>query len=335
MKILITGAAGFIGSALALKLLSRGNVVIGIDNHNSYYDPKLKEDRLARHKDHANYTHLRFDISDAGLLEKCFIDHRPNIVVNLAAQAGVRYSVENPYAYLNSNIVGFLNILESCRHHEVSHLVYASSSSIYGANTFMPFSERNNANHPLSFYAASKKSNELMAHSYSSLYGLPTTGLRLFTVYGPWSRPDMALCKFADAMMTGNPIQLYNYGQHRRDFTYIDDVVEGIIKVLGQPATSDGSWNSRDPDPSSSVAPWRIYNLGSGNPVELNKYVAALELALGIEAKKEYLPMQAGDLHETFSDNASFFKDFGFMPKTHVEEGVKIFSEWYLGYMNK
>jgi UDP-glucuronate 4-epimerase len=333
VKILITGSAGFIGSALSLKLLSRGDIVVGVDNHNGYYDPALKEARLARHINHNNYTHLRFDISDSKLVEKCFIDHKPSIVVNLAAQAGVRYSIENPLAFINSNIVGFANILEGCRHSGVKHLVYASSSSVYGANTMMPFSEHHNANHPLSLYAASKKSNELMAHSYSSLYGLPTTGLRLFTVYGPWSRPDMALCKFANAMLMGNPIQIYNHGRHRRDFTYIDDVIDGIINAVDRPASVDTAWDSSSPDPSSSAAPWKLYNVGSGRPVELMEYINALEFALGIEAKKEYLPMQAGDVAETFSDNSNFISDFNFLPKADIKSGVKIFSQWYLEYV--
>ena len=335
MKILITGSAGFIGSALVLKLLSRGDVVIGIDNHNEYYDPKLKVARLDRHINHGNYSHFCFDISDQAALEDCFKKFGPSIVINLAAQAGVRYSVKYPHVYISSNIAGFLNILECCRHYGVQHLVYASSSSVYGANTLMPYSEQHNTNHPLSLYAASKKANELMAHSYSSLYGLSTTGLRLFTVYGPWSRPDMALYKFAGAMFSGQPIHLYNHGLHKRDFTYIDDVINRIIKVIDQPAIDISDSKSNYPDLSSSIAPWKIYNLGSGNPIELKNYVSVLESALGIKAKKEYLPLQQGDVPETFSDNSQFIKDFGFAPITPIEEGIKAFAQWYLEYIRR
>ena len=270
MKILVTGAAGFIGSALSLRLLDRGDTVIGIDNHNDYYDPKIKEARLARHIDHSNYKHCRIDISNQKDLEKVFFDNKLNCVVNLAAQAGVRYSIENPFAYIQSNIVGFANILEGCRHHKVDHLVYASTSSVYGSNTNMPFSEHDNTNHPLSLYAATKKSNEMMAHAYSHLYQLPTTGLRFFTVYGPWGRPDMAPFKFTRSILEEKQIDVFNYGKHTRDFTYIDDIVEGLIKVIDKPASSNDKWDSNHPDTASSKAPWCIYNIGNNQPI--NKF---------------------------------------------------------------
>lgn len=277
MKVLVTGAAGFIGSALSLRLLERGDTVIGIDNHNDYYAPAIKEARLARHASLPNYTHLRIDLGDRKAIEECFTTHKPQRVVNLAAQAGVRYSIENPLAYIDSNIVGFAHILEGCRHNGVEHLVYASSSSVYGANTMMPFSVHHNVDHPLSLYAASKKSNELMAHTYSHLYNLPTTGLRFFTVYGPWGRPDMALFKFTKAILADEKIPVFNYGKHRRDFTYIDDIVEGVIRVLDQPAQSNPNWSGAAPDSGTSMAPWRIYNIGNSNPIELMDYIAALE----------------------------------------------------------
>ncbi len=287
MKVLVTGSAGFIGSALTLRLLARGDTVVGIDNHNDYYDPALKEARLARHADHPNYTHIRMSLENREGIKELFETHKPERVVNLGAQAGVRYSLENPLAYIDSNLVGFGHILEGCRHNNVEHLVDASSSSVYGSNTKMPFSVEDNVNHPVSLYAATKKANELMAHTYSHLYRLPTTGLRFFTVYGPWDRPDMALQKFAKAIMAGKPIQLYNYGNHRRDFTYIDDIVEGIIRVLDKPAQPNQDWQSDKPDSGSSNAPWRVYNIGSNNPVELNTYVAELEKALGKTTQKE------------------------------------------------
>lgn len=276
MQILVTGSAGFIGSALTLRLLARGDTVIGIDNHNSYYDPELKEARLARHAGHPSYTHLRADLADRKAIEAAFKTYQPQRVVNLAAQAGVRYSVDNPLAYIESNITGFAHILEGCRHHGVEHLVYASSSSVYGANTTIPFSIRHKVDHPLSLYAASKKANELMAHSYSHLYRLPTTGLRFFTVYGPWGRPDMALFKFTQAILADKPIQVFNYGKHRRDFTYIDDIVEGVIRVLDQPAVADPAWRGSAPNPGTSLDPWRVYNIGNNQPVELMDYIAAL-----------------------------------------------------------
>ncbi len=266
MKILVTGAAGFIGSAVCIKLLDLGNEVIGVDNHNDYYDVSIKEARLARHLEHDQYTHLRLDISDKNSVESLFKDHHIDRVVNLAAQAGVRYSIENPMAYIDANIVGFCNILEGCRHKEIEHLVYASSSSVYGSNTSMPFSIHDNVDHPLSLYAATKKANELMAHTYSNLYGLPTTGLRFFTVYGPWGRPDMALFKFTESILNGERIPVFNFGKHRRDFTYIDDIVEGVVRVLNKPAQPDPAWNGDSPDPGTSRAPWRLYNIGCNSP---------------------------------------------------------------------
>ena len=332
MKVLITGAAGFIGSALALRLLERGDVVIGIDNHNDYYDPAIKEARLARHAKHLNYTHLRIDLGDREAMEECFATHKAQRVVNLAAQAGVRYSIENPLAYIDSNIVGFAHILEGCRHHGVEHLVYASSSSVYGANTTMPFSVHHNVDHPLSLYAASKKSNELMAHTYSHLYNLPTTGLRFFTVYGPWGRPDMALFKFTKAILAGEKIPVFNYGKHRRDFTYIDDIVEGVIRVLDQPAQTNPNWSGARPDPGSSAAPWRVYNIGNNSPVELMDYIAALEKALGKMAEMDMLPLQPGDVPDTYADVTDLVEQFHYKPATPVEQGVANFVAWYRDY---
>lgn len=329
MKVLITGAAGFIGSNLALRLLERGDSVIGIDNHNDYYDPAIKEARLARHANHPNYTHLRINLADRKAIEAAFTDHKPQRVVNLAAQAGVRYSIENPLAYIDSNIVGFAHILEGCRHNGVEHLVYASSSSVYGANTTMPFSVHHNVDHPLSLYAASKKSNELMAHTYSHLYNLPTTGLRFFTVYGPWGRPDMALFKFTKAILAGEKIPVFNYGKHRRDFTYIDDIVEGVIRVLDRPAPPNPTWNGAQPDPGSSNAPWRIYNIGNNSPVELMDYIVALETALGRKAEMDMLPLQPGDVPDTYADVTDLVEQFDYKPTTPVEQGVANFVAWY------
>jgi UDP-glucuronate 4-epimerase len=332
MKVLVTGSAGFIGSTLALRLLERGDEVIGLDNHNDYYDPALKEARLARLSRHAGYTHLRQDISDGAAVREVFSQHQPQGVVNLAAQAGVRYSIENPLAYIQSNIVGFAHILEGCRHHGVEHLVYASSSSVYGANTQMPFSIHQNVDHPLSLYAASKKSNELMAHTYSHLYGLPTTGLRFFTVYGPWGRPDMALFKFTRSILAGEPIQVFNHGKHRRDFTYVNDIVEGIIRVLDRPAPRNSAWSGANPDPASSTAPWRVYNIGNNKPVELLDYIGAIESALGRKAVKELFPLQAGDVPDTYADIGDLVDEFQYRPSTSVEQGIDRFVAWYRDY---
>jgi UDP-glucuronate 4-epimerase len=332
MKILVTGSAGFIGSALTLRLLARSDSVIGIDNHNNYYDPALKEARLARHANHPNYTHLRIDLADRQAIQDAFKTHRPQRVVNLAAQAGVRYSIDNPLAYIDSNITGFAHILEGCRHNGVEHLVYASSSSVYGANTAMPFSVHHNVDHPLSLYAASKKANELMAHTYSHLYNLPTTGLRFFTVYGPWGRPDMALFTFTKAILAGEPIQVFNHGKHRRDFTYIDDIVEGVIRVLDRPAPPNLVWDGHAPDPGTSAAPWRVYNIGNNQPVELLDYIAALENALGKTAEKHLLPMQAGDVPDTYADVADLVAQFHYKPETNVQDGINRFVSWYRDY---
>ena len=332
MKVLVTGAAGFIGSALSIRLLDRGDEVFGIDNHNNYYDPDLKEARLARHISHENYTHIRMDIEDGLAVEELFKDHQFEGVVNLAAQAGVRYSIENPLAYINTNMVGFGHILEGCRHNNVGHLVYASSSSVYGSNTKMPFSVHDNVDHPLSLYAASKKANELMAHTYSHLYDLPTTGLRFFTVYGPWGRPDMALFKFTKAILAGEKIQVFNYGKHRRDFTYVDDISEGVIRVLDRPAKPNPYWSGDAPDPGTSQAPWRVYNVGNNSPVELLDYIEAIEEALGVKAEKELLPLQLGDVPNTFADVEDLVKEFGYKPTISVKKGVANFVNWYKTY---
>lgn len=332
MAILVTGSAGFIGSEVVLRLLEDGVKVIGVDNHNDYYDPKLKEDRLNRFINHENYTHYRINIANQKELEKCFEKHDITHVVHLAAQAGVRYSIDNPLSYIESNLVGFAHILECCRHYSVQHLVYASSSSVYGANQTMPFSIHDNVDHPLSLYAATKKSNELMAHTYSHLYGLSTTGLRFFTVYGPWGRPDMSPFKFADAIVKGKPLQIYNHGNHQRDFTYIDDIVEGIIKVLHKPAEPNPDWTGIAPDSGSSFAPWRVYNIGNSEPVELMDYVRALEKAFGKEAQKEFLPMQAGDVLATYADVSDLIKDIGYQPKTNIYDGIEKFVSWYRSY---
>jgi len=329
MKVLVTGSAGFIGSALSIRLLDRGDEVIGIDNHNDYYDPELKESRLNRHLNHPNYKHIRMDIENQKMVESLFIENQFEGVVNLAAQAGVRYSIENPLAYINTNIVGFSHILEGCRHNNVGHLVYASSSSVYGSNTKMPFSTNDNVDHPLSLYAASKKANELMAHTYSNLYGLPTTGLRFFTVYGPWGRPDMALFKFTKAILAGDKIQVFNYGKHRRDFTYIDDIVEGIIRVLDKPASSNTLWDGISPDPSSSKAPWRVYNIGNNSPVELLDYISAIEDALNLTAEQELLPLQPGDVPDTYADVEDLVTEFDYKPAMPVKTGVANFVHWY------
>jgi UDP-glucuronate 4-epimerase len=332
MKVLVTGAAGFIGSALSIRLLDRGDEVVGIDNHNDYYDPKLKEVRLSRHVNHSNYTHNKISLNDREAIANLFEKHQFEGVVNLAAQAGVRYSLENPLAYIDSNIVGFGHILEGCRNNNVGHLVYASSSSVYGQNTKMPFSVYDNVDHPVSLYAATKKANELMAHTYSQLYSLPTTGLRFFTVYGPYDRPDMALQKFTRSILAGETIKVYNYGKHRRDFTYIDDIVEGITRVLDRPASSDPNWDGKKPNPATSQAPWRIYNIGNNSPVELCDYIEAIEEAFGVIAKKELLPMQPGDIQDTFADVDNLLEEFDYKPSTSLEDGIKKFAIWYQEY---
>jgi UDP-glucuronate 4-epimerase len=332
MKVLITGSAGFIGNQLALRLLERGDEVIGIDNMNDYYDVSLKESRLARVKDHDKYTEARISLEDRAAMEALFAKHQPQRVVNLAAQAGVRYSIENPHSYVDANIVGFLHILEGCRHHGVEHLVYASSSSVYGANTKMPFSIHNNVDHPLSLYAASKKANELMAHTYSHLYNIPTTGLRFFTVYGPWGRPDMALFKFTKNILAGEPIDVFNYGKHRRDFTYIDDIVEGVIRTLDKVAEPNPDWSGDDPDPGTSLAPYRLYNIGNNQPVELMHYIATLEDCLGKKAEMNMLPLQPGDVPDTYADVQDLVADVDYKPNTSVEDGVANFVAWYRDY---
>jgi UDP-glucuronate 4-epimerase len=332
MRVLVTGAAGFIGSALSLRLLERGDEVIGVDCLDPYYDVSLKEARLARTTAYQGFTDLRLRIEDRDGLRAAFEEYKPQRVVNLAAQAGVRYSIENPDAYVDSNLVGFGNILECCRHNGVEHLVYASSSSVYGANTSMPFSIHDNVDHPLSLYAATKKANELMAHTYAHLYRLPTTGLRFFTVYGPWGRPDMALFKFTKAILEDQPIDVFNYGNHRRDFTYIDDIVEGVIRVLDKPAEPNPDWSGAQPDPGTSAAPYRLYNIGNNAPVELMTYIGALEQALGKEAQKNLLPLQPGDVPDTYANVEDLVADMGYKPATKVEDGVNRFVDWYRDY---
>ena len=334
-KIIVTGSAGFIGFSLCIKLLERGDTIIGVDNHNNYYDPRIKDARVNLLYKYSNYNHHKVDICNKKNLDKIFETSKPNKVVNLAAQAGVRYSIENPLAYINSNIVGFANILENCRLHKIDHLVYASTSSVYGANTKMPFSEHDSVNHPLSVYSASKKSNELMAHTYSYLYKLPTTGLRFFTVYGPWGRPDMALFKFTKAIIDEKPIDIFNFGNHTRDFTYIDDIVKGIIKTIDNTAISNKNWNSRKPDPATSKAPWCIYNIGNNKPVKLMDYVKALEKALEKKAKINFLPLQPGDVQDTFANIDNLKKKLKYKPSTSVVEGVSKFIEWYKEFYQK
>ena len=334
MKILVTGSAGFIGSALSLRLLDRGNTVTGIDNHNDYYDPVLKQVRLDRHKDHFNYTHIRMNLEDREAIAKIFKDEQFDAVVNLAAQAGERYSIDNPLVYIDSNITGFAHILEGCRHNNVGHLVYASSSSTYGLNTKQPFSTHEAVNHPVSLYAATKKANELMAHTYSHLYNLPTTGLRFFTVYGPYDRPDMALQKFTKAILNDEPISVFNYGNHRRDFTYIDDIVEGIIRVIDRPAPPNPNWDNANPDPATSSAPYRLYNIGNNNPVKLLDYIEALEVSLGKSAKKILLPLQPGDVPDTYADVDDLVEQFDYKPEMSIKEGIRNFVKWYKEYSN-
>jgi len=334
MRILVTGTAGFIGAAVAKELLERGDEVVGVDNVNDYYDTTLKEDRLKRIEPYPAFDFHRIDILNKGKLDTLFHEFEPERVIHLAAQAGVRYSLENPNAYIQSNIVGFANILEACRACKVEHLTYASSSSVYGANKTMPFAVEHNVDHPLSLYAASKKSNELMAHTYSHLYQLPTTGLRFFTVYGPWGRPDMALFLFTKKMLAGEPIQVFNHGNHRRDFTYIDDIVSGVIRTSDRIAEPNPEWSGAKPDPSSSAAPYRIYNIGNHTPVELMDFIQALETALGVTAKKEMLPMAPGDVPDTFADVTALELDVGFSPKTDIKAGIEKFVAWYRRYYN-
>jgi len=332
MKVLVTGAAGFIGSALSLRLLERGDEVIGIDNLNDYYDVSLKQARLKRTTSFDAFTDLRMDLEDRVAIAGVFEKYRPERVVNLAAQAGVRYSLINPHAYVDTNLVGFANILEGCRHHGVRHLVFASSSSVYGANTKMPLSIHDNVDHPVSLYAASKKANELMAHTYSHLYGLACTGLRFFTVYGPWGRPDMALFLFTDAILKGRPIQVFNHGRMQRDFTYIDDIVEGVVRVMGRLPAPNPAWSGERPDPGSSYAPYRIYNIGNNQPVELNHFIETIEDVLGIKARKDYLDLQPGDVPATYADVDDLMADVGFKPATLIRTGIERFIAWYKGY---
>lgn len=332
MKILVTGAAGFIGSHASLRLLARGDTVVGIDNLNDYYDPQLKRDRLARLTPQAGFRFVQLDVADRAGMERLFAEEKFDRVIHLAAQAGVRYSLQNPHAYVDSNLVGFMNILEGCRHNKVQHLVYASSSSVYGGNTKMPFSERDPVDHPISLYAATKKANELMAHTYSHLYGLPTTGLRFFTVYGPWGRPDMALFLFTKAALEGKPIDVFNHGKMRRDFTYIDDIVEGVIRTMDRVAEPDPAFDADKPDPGHSKAPFRVFNIGNNNPVELMNFISAIERSLGQEIKKNFLPIQDGDVPATFADTDELNAWTGFVPATSVEDGVARFVAWYRDY---
>jgi UDP-glucuronate 4-epimerase len=330
--VLVTGAAGFIGFHLSLRLLKEGKQVVGLDNFNDYYDVQLKWDRLKQLEASPLFRVRKLDLQDRAGMETLFKEHEFGTVVHLAAQAGVRYSLTNPHAYLESNLAGFLNILEGCRHHKASHLVFASSSSVYGANTAMPFSVHQNVDHPVSLYAATKKANELMAHTYAHLYGLPCTGLRFFTVYGPWGRPDMALFLFTRAILAGKPIQVFNHGKMKRDFTYIDDIIEGVARVMGKPAAPSPEWSGDRPDPGTSYGPYRIYNIGNNQPVELLRFISTIEECLGIEAKKELLPMQPGDVPATYADIEDLSRDFGFRPKTPLKEGIARFVRWYREY---
>ena len=332
MKILVTGAAGFIGSALCIRLLERGDDVVGIDNLNNYYDVNLKLARLTRLSDHKRFKFKKLEISDRSEVESLFVRERFQRVMHLAAQAGVRYSLSNPHAYIDSNIIGFMNILEGCRHNAVEHLAYASSSSVYGANTHMPFSIHDNVDHPVSIYAASKKANELMAHTYSHLYNLPTTGLRFFTVYGPWGRPDMSLFRFTRNILEGKPIDVFNYGNHRRDFTYIDDIVEGVVRVIDKPAQANVCWASENPDPGTSLGPYRVYNIGNNNPVHLLTFIETLEKCLGKQAIKNLLPLQLGDVPDTYADVSDLVNDLNYKPGTLLETGIRNFVEWYKNF---
>ena len=337
MKILVTGCAGFIGFHVAKALLERGDDVIGFDNVNSYYDPALKEARLAildrwTERDASRYSFVRADLADQKVVNDCFSAHRFDRVIHLAAQAGVRHSVDHPHDYVHSNIVGFTNILEACRHNAVPHLTYASTSSVYGANKRMPFSEHHGVDHPLQFYAATKRANELMAHAYSSMFGLPTTGLRFFTVYGPWGRPDMALFLFTKNILRGEPIKVFNYGHHSRAFTYIDDIVEGVVKISDRIATPNDAWNGHAPDPATSLAPYRIFNIGNGTTVSLNAYIEAIESELGLKAQRELLPMQTGDVPDTSTDLSELVDAINYCPSTPVSVGVSRFVRWYRDY---
>ncbi len=331
-NILVTGAAGFIGFHVSMRLLKNGDRVVGIDNLNDYYDTELKKARLALLQEHEHFRFLKLSLEDREHLQQVFASTEFKAVVNLAAQAGVRYSLENPYAYVDSNLSGFLNILEGCRHHNVKHLVFASSSSVYGLNTEMPFSVNQNVDHPVSLYAATKKANELMAHTYSYLYGIPATGLRFFTVYGPWGRPDMALFKFTRAILEDDPIDVFNYGKMQRDFTYIDDITEGVFRVIHRIPEPNPEWHGGNPDPASSCAPYRLYNIGNNNPVDLLQFIEVLEACLGKKAKKNFLPMQPGDVPATYADVTSLAEDVEFRPRTTIEEGIKAFTEWYQRY---
>jgi UDP-glucuronate 4-epimerase len=335
MKLLVTGAAGFIGSFTAQKLLERGDEVVGLDNLNDYYEVSLKEARLNKLRRYANFRFEKMDLADRAGIAGLFEQEKFARIVHLGAQAGVRYSLKNPLAYIDSNVVGFANILEGCRHNHVEHLVYASTSSVYGANTKMPFSVHQNVDHPLSFYAATKKANELMAHTYAHLYGLPVTGLRFFTVYGPWGRPDMALFLFTKNILAGQPIDVFNYGKHRRDFTYVEDIAEGVVRATDRVAQGNAEWSGDAPDPSSSKAPYRLYNIGNNQPVELLRYIEVIEACLGKKAVKNMLPMQAGDVPDTFADIDDLVRDVGYKPATPVEVGVKNFVDWYLGYYGR
>ena len=333
MKVLVTGTAGFIGSHVAMRLLERGDEVVGLDNLNDYYDVTLKQARLDRFSDHPRYTHVHADLADREAMESLFATHRPQRVVHLAAQAGVRYAAQNPHVYVASNVTGFLHVLEGCRSVGVEHLVFASTSSVYGANRTMPFSEHDSAEHPLTLYAATKKANEQMAHSYAHLYGIPSTGLRFFTVYGPWGRPDMALFLFTKAILHGEPIPVFNHGRHRRSFTYVDDIVEGVIRCLDRPSTVETDWDSAEPDPSSSgVAPFRLFNIGNEQPVELLDYIRRLEQCLGREAIMDLLPLQPGDVPDTAADVSELQRAIDYAPRVSVEEGVDRFVRWYRDY---
>ncbi|WP_018988013.1 NAD-dependent epimerase [Aromatoleum toluclasticum] len=332
MKILVTGAAGFIGMHTSEVLLARGDEVVGLDNLNDYYDPQLKLDRLARLTPHPAFRFVKLDVADRAGMERIFAEEKFDRVIHLAAQAGVRYSLQNPHAYVDSNLVGFINVLEGCRHSKVQHLVYASSSSVYGGNTKMPFSEHDSVDHPVSLYAATKKANELMAHTYSHLYGLPTTGLRFFTVYGPWGRPDMALFLFTKAILEGLPIDVFNHGKMKRDFTYIDDIVQGVIRTLDHVAESDPAFNPLQPDPGRSAAPYRVFNIGNHDPVELMSFIDAIEEAVGRKAEKNFLPMQDGDVPATYADTTELNAWTGFAPATSVKKGVQRFIGWYRSY---